>query len=285
MLKIIESQNKFGTMNAATVRYSNLTEEDRDLIRYVHQIDLDKLEQYDLSKDKDTICRIHHKNFGNAFGFDGDFMYSSEQKGSLDSSIEITPDYVESHPTGSASIHQNILIVTSKTPRVVIGHPVSDCPVVMMCDKKNGVSAISHCSGEMIDQKLPMMIVEALRKGYGSKVEDIFAYVSACAGDGWIHEFYPSWAKDSGVWSRSIIYGEDNRFHINIKPAILMQLIFAVIDHKNIRFNLDDTISHPGYYSSFASSKKGLQEDEKYGKHFAGLYYDGEEDQKIRIYK
>ena len=48
--------------------------------------------------------------------------------------FEIDRDYVEANPNGWTDIDEDILVVTKKTPGVVIGHPVADCPVVMTAD-------------------------------------------------------------------------------------------------------------------------------------------------------
>lgn len=286
MVKIIESQNRFGTMNEKSVRLSNITEEDKELLCFMHHMELKDLKTYDLTKDKKLIFRVHRKNLGQYFGFDGNHMFMADQKKHDGSFFEVTSNYVKAHPYGWTDIPEDILIVTSETPNVVIGHPVADCPVVMMCDKKQKVSAIGHCSGEFIDQQLPYMIAEVLQKEYGSNAKDIFAYVSASAGPNWFYDSYPKWAKDSSIWKNCITYDHENKqFHINIKPAVLMQIIHSGVLPKNIQFNMDDTITHPAYYSNHASSKKGGNQPEKNGRHFAGLYYDEEDSAKVKILK
>ena len=80
--------------------------------------------------------------------------------------FNITEEYVRDNPKGWSDIREDILIVNDKVPGVVIGHPVADCPVIMMTDKNKGVAAIAHCSAELIDKKLPIFILNALKE-YG----------------------------------------------------------------------------------------------------------------------
>ena len=68
----------------------------------------------------------------------------------------------------SSILMSDILVISKDVPGVVIGHPVADCPVVMVSDSRRGVSAIGHCSCELIDKRLRMMVADALVDAYGS---------------------------------------------------------------------------------------------------------------------
>ena len=285
MIKIVESQKDFGSMNAGTIRYANLTEEDKKMLAELHNIEVKDLESYDLTPDRGRIFRLHRERMGEAFGFDGRHMFMADQEHKKGSHFIINQDYIEANPNGWTDIPEDILVVTDKLPGVVIGHPVADCPVVMMVDKKQGISAIGHCSAEMIDKKLPMMIGEVLRGTFGSRAEDIYSYVSSCAGDTWTYDFFPKWAQDLRVWDRCIEEGEDGLFHIRLKPAVLKQLLAIGVQAKNIRFSMDDTITDDHYYSNSMASKTGKDTSPKFGRHFAGLFYDGEDDDEITIQK
>ena len=285
MIRIVESQKDFGSMNAGTIRYANLTEEDKRILSDELNIELKDLETYDLSSERGKIFKLHRKNMGEAFGFDGRHMFMADQEHKRGTHFVITRDYVEANPEGWTDIPEDILVVTDHLPRVVIGHPVADCPVVMMVDKKQGISAIGHCSAEMIDRRLPMMIGEVLRGTYGSRAEDIYAYVSACCGEGWTYDSFPKWARDEHVWSRCIEMGEDGYFHIRLKPAVLKQLLASGVAAKNIRFNMDDTLTNDHYYSNSMSSKTGKESSPKYGRHFAGLFYDDGPEEEISVEK
>ena len=285
MIRIIESRKDFGTMNTGTVRYSNLTEEDKRFLCKKHHIDIVDLEHYDLVSDRKEIFNRHRENLGAAMGFDGRHMFMADQAHKTGSHFEITKEYVRDYPEGWTNIPEDILVVTSHTPKVVIGHPVADCPVVMMMDRKQGVSAIGHCSGEMIDKRLPEMIAEVLRKDYGSKADELIAYVSASIGPGWTYDCFPRWAKDEKIWDSCIYMGEDGLFHIDLKPAIMLQLIKSGLQREHIMFSQDDTQKNPNYYSNSMASQKENPAFEKMGRHFAGMFYTDEDGSDIEIRK
>lgn len=209
---------------------------------------------------------------GKEFGFDGHKMFMADQVHKSGSYFEITDDYVEAYPEGWSDIPEDILVISENVPEVVIGHAVADCPVIMMEDPIKGVSAVAHCSAEMIDKRLPMMVVDALVEAYGSNEEDIITYVSACAGDNWTYDSFPKWALDTKMWEEGI-YEENGIFHIDIRKVIRKQLEERHIDLSNVTFNMDDTITNPNYYSNSAASPYGLNDASKSGRHFAGLFY------------
>lgn len=217
---------------------------------------------------------------GEDFGFDGHAMFMADQNNKNGSYFEITRDYVEANPNGWTDIPEDILIITDKVPRVVIGHPVADCPAVMMSDKKQGISAIGHCSAEMIDRKLPIMISEALRKGYNSKAEDLDIYVSAMAQDGYIYGNYPGWATDTELWKKGI-EEVDGKFVINMRKVLIEEFKRAKLNLENVKFSNINTITDPNYYSNFASHPNNMNDKNKAGRNFAGLFYGQPEEVKI----
>lgn len=247
--KVIESGKMYGNMNTSANFYP-------DGMTYKERAE-------------DFLSR--RKRMGEFFGFDGAKMFMADQQRKDGSFFEITSDFVEANPNGWADIPEDILIITDKVPKVVIGHPVADCPVVMMEDPINGVSAIAHCSAAFINGRLPMMLADALTE-YGSRDEDIITYVSACAGRDWTYDKYPAWATDSDLW-KGAIFEENGIFRIDLRNAIAKQLAERNIDLGKTIFNPDDTITNPNYFSNCASSPRGGNDASKAGRHFAGLYY------------
>ena len=204
---------------------------------------------------------------GKQNGFNGRLMYMADQKTKDGSFKIIDEEYVRANPNGWSDIDEDILLMTSKTPGVVIGHPVADCPVVILNDIEKNVCAIAHCSAEMVNMKLPILEVEAIRSAFDSKSSDLIAYIPACAGSNWEYDRYPKWATDEAVWKNSIKL-EGCNYHINIRKAIVEQLYSS--DIETIVINPADTITDPLYYSNCAASK-GIEY--KKGRHFAGAYY------------
>lgn len=224
--------------------------------------------------------------FGKDFGFDGHKMFMADQvdsknylKGTgtkIGTSFELTPDYVEANPNGWTDINEDILIITDKVPGVVAGHPVADCPVIMITDTKNKVTAVGHCSCELIDAKLPMMLADSLVSYCNSKDEDLFTFVSACAGPEWRYNNMPSWAKDQKLWEEAIkkdsAYDEEI-FKIDLRKAIQKELAERNIKANQIYYDLTDTISSPECYSNYAASPYGLNDSSKSGRQFIGAFY------------
>ncbi len=208
---------------------------------------------------------------GNDYGFDGHKIFMADQLDKSGTWFEITKDYVDANPNGWSDIREDILVISDKTPGVAIGHPVADCPVVMAYDKKHDVAAIAHCSADLVDKKMPMMVVDALFDAYGSynlKDEDILTYVSAGAGKSWTYDKYPSWAKDSKLWDGAIIEDENGIFHIDLKKVISDQLIERNVG--DITISPIDTITDPNFYSNSAAFNGN---EEKKGRNFAGAFF------------
>lgn len=250
-VKIVETGNKFGNMNTQPRFYPK---------------------GYSLEQCQKVFLDRRIKA-GKEFGFDGHKVFMADQLDKCGSYFEITEDYVRENPNGWTDIPEDILVVTDRVPGVVIGHPVADCPVVMMEDPIRGVAAIAHCTAEMIDKRLPMMLADALVDAYGSRDEDIFTYVSACAGENWTYNIFPKWASDTKMWEDSIFADENGIFHIDLRKAIRKQLDERRIDLSKTTFNMDDTITNPNYYSNSAASPYGGNDSSKSGRHFAGLFY------------
>lgn len=271
-LNLIDSKNIYGTMNCGTIKLSNLTNADKMMLAKNHNLSLEEVKNHEITKeDKNCIFNAHRMALGKAMRFDWHKMFMADQKTKDGSYFEITHEYVEANPNGWSDIDEDILIITNKVPGVVIGHPVADCPVIVMEDKSKGVIAMAHCSAELIDKKMPMMIADALNEAYDSKDEDIIAYVSACAGDNWTYDKYPSWATDKTIWEKGIIEDNNGIFHINLKKAIKQEMNERNINH--VIYNDNDTITNPLYYSNSAASPYGLNDQSKYGRNFCGAFY------------
>lgn len=204
---------------------------------------------------------------GDRLGFDGRMMFAADQVNKDGSYKIIDDELIAANPNGWADINEDILVISKDIPGVAIGHPVADCPVLVVTDALKGVTAISHCGAVMVDMKLPKFTVDALRSAYDSKVSDMYAYITASAGPNWEYDSWPSWALDNKVW-KDCITKKEELYYIDIKKAIVKQLKEANI--AGCTMNNDDTITDPRYYSNSASSKGNIK---KRGRHFAGAIY------------
>lgn len=273
-LKYLDSKNIFGTMNSGTINLRNITDDDKLMLMYKNDLKPSELEEYQLTKsDKNMIFANHRRAFAEANSFDWHKMFMADQVNKNGSYFEITREYVEKNPNGWTDIPEDILIITDEVPGVAIGHPVADCPVIIMEDVKNKVTAIAHCSAELIDKRMPMMIADALNSAYNTKDEDIKVRVSSCAGPTWTYDKWPGFANDKTIWEDTCAITEwDNEFKINIRAAIAGQLIERGIG-QNVSYDFADTIIDKEYYSNSASRSN----PDKYGRQFTGAIY-----QKVR---
>lgn len=263
-LNIIETGNRFGCMNTGRM-------------------------PKDLSKEeKQEQFRKNREAVGKEYNFDWHKMFMADQNHKTGTFFQLTKDYVEANPNGWTDIDEDILIITRDVPGVVAGHPVADCPVIVMNDSKQGITAVCHCSAELIDKKMPMMMADALQQAYKTRDEDIQTYVSSCAGPDWTYKNVPSWANDLAMWNETNglildsnyeVNAEGNfvpKFHINLRNIIKCQLRERNISLEKAKFNIDDTISNPNYYSNCAASIYGLNQPEKDGRNFVGAFYQDE---------
>lgn len=279
-LKIIDVGNQFGTMNMSSISSENLSKLDRFYLYAAYGVLVDCDEKLSTEVRKIIFDR-HRMAMASHYDFDACKIFIADQKNKDGSSFEITREFVEANPDGwMTSIPEDILITTDKVPGVVIGHPIADCPVVMAADLRKGAVAIAHCSAELIDKKMPMMVVDALQRAYDSKDDDIVAYISACAGSDWSYDTYPRWATDRKLWDGAITE-ENGVFKINMRQVIENELLERNIH--TMEFNMDDTRTNPGYYSNSMASPNGGNEPTKAGRNFAGVFFKPKYKEKVKF--
>lgn len=279
-LKIIDVGNQFGTMNTSSISLSNLSGLDKFYLYAVFGVLVDHDSKLN-SEIRQIIFERHRRAMADHYGFDASKIFIADQKNKDGSSFEITREFVEANPDGlMTSIPEDILITTDKVPGVVIGHPIADCPVVMAADLRKGAVAIAHCSAELIDKKMPMMVVDALQRAYDSKDDDIVAYISACAGSDWSYDTYPRWATDRKLWDGSIIE-ENGVFKIDMRKVIENELLERNIH--TMEFNMDNTRTNPNYYSNSMASPNGGNDPTKAGRNFAGVFFKPKYKEKVKF--
>ncbi len=268
--EIIDIGKHFGTMNVSSVSINNLNNADKFHLytKFGKLADVDS----DLTVEmKRSIFDRHRREMARCYGLDAKKIFVAEQKKKNGSSFILTRDFVEATTDGwDVEIPEDILIITDKIPGVVAGHPVADCPVIMAMDMERGVAAVAHCGAELIDKKMPMMLIDALQRTCNSRENDIFTYISACAGSDWTYDTYPSWATDRKLWDEAI-REVNGVFQINMREVILKQLQERGISF--VDFNMDNTRTSPEYYSNSMASVNGGNDPKKAGRGFAGAYF------------
>ena len=291
-LRMLDSKNIYGAMNGGTIRYTDITDADKKMIKDMQNLKtLEEVQDVDFRGNgalRSAIFKEHRKAFAEAEGFDWRKMFMADQK-NLDGSVfEITQDYVEANPNGWTDIDEDILMMRENLKGVALGHPVADCAVVTAEDRKQGITAVAHCGGEMIDKRIPQMTIEALYRE-GSKPEDIIIHVGARAGDSWVYtENRPKWANDEQVWDQTgaIVPGrimkdgkEVDSYAINQDNALADQFGEVRIPWENIIWDNHDTIVDSMYYSNSAASNGKA---EKFGRQFVGAIYQEEGKARVR---
>lgn len=273
MLNIVDVGKKYGSMSTSSISYDNLTVEDKVYLveQYGSKIlDLREIELTDYIRRE--LFDRHRLAMAHDAGFDHRKIFMANQEKKDGSYFELTRDFVDATFDGwDFDISEDILIITDKVPSVVAGHPIADCPVVMVCDAKKNVTALAHCSAELIDKKMPMMVVDALQRAYDSKDDDLIAYISACAGNDWSYDKYPRWARDRKLWDGAI--KEDNGiFKIDMRRVLAKELSEAGVSMAS--FSTVDTRTNPNYYSNSMASSNGGKVLSKAGRNFAGAFYE-----------
>lgn len=264
-VRILDVGNKFGTMNTAASFYPM-------------KMSLEKRQASFLKKRKKLAKE-------NDYDYKKFFMASQTLKDG--SYCVLTDELISRYDDGwLLDIPEDILIITRNTPGVVVGHPIADCPVIIMNDKSRGVTAVGHCSAEMVDNLLPINIFLALEKEFGTTRSDVKVYVSSCISDKWEYDSFPSFAKNKEVWLGAIsevhTMDKDTYYNIDIRKAIFKQLLSIGIKPKDIYWNMDDTLTDTNYYSN-----SGARIDpKKKGRNFAGAYYPNSLDvSKVKVLK
>ena len=267
-LHYVDSRNIYGTMNTGTIRLSNITEADKAMLLKQHS--LKTLEGYEFTKeDKNRIFDTHWENFAHDNGFNPSSKFMADQVDKKGTYFELKKDYVEANPGGWTDVNEDILVITDKVPGVVACHPVADCPVVIMHDKKQNIAALAHCSADLVDKKMPMMVADALTQGYGTKEEDISILVGAHAGSNWTYDSYPNWATDEDLW-KDCITEKDGLYKINLRKALLKQFVERKLGNCPTKMSLADTITDPRYYSNSAKD----YDPSKLGRHIEGIFFE-----------
>lgn len=291
-LRMLDSKNIYGAMNGGTIRYTNITDADKKMIKDMQNLKtLEEVRDLDFAHNKNlrnAMFKQHRQAFAEAEGFDWRKMFMADQD-NLDGSVfEVTQEYVEANPDGWTNIPEDILMMRENLKGVALGHPVADCAVVTAEDRKQGITAVAHCGGEMIDKRIPQMTIEALYRE-GSKPEDIIVNVGARAGDSWVYtDNKPKWATDEQVWDQTgaIVPGQmmkDGKmvdsYAVRQDNALAYEFAQVGIPAENIIWDTHDTIIDSMYYSNSAASNGKA---EKFGRQFVGAIYQEEGKARVR---
>ena len=215
------------------------------------------------------------ENLGKKHGFDGKKIFQALQKTDTnDVEYEdgtyhiINDDDINNEDLWYVDLPADILIISEKYKNIVVGNQMADCPILIIEDRKQGVTALSHCGAPYINRKLPYQTAESLIKEYNSNPKDLYVYIgSNSKKESYIYDRYPLWATSKDVWENNIIQKEKD-YYIDMESAIINQL--KEIGITNITVSNKDTVTDKEHYSHSAASKGNLL---KKGQNFVGFFY------------
>lgn len=247
-IKLFNSTKKDGPMSSNNTFYKN------------------KMTNEEIIRD----LRKRRIKLGKKIGFDGTKMIvphqnlSLHKEGCYEDVTERVIDLLFENPNydlWNLNIPCDIMLINSNIRGVALSYPVADCPVVIL--KTDDTIALSHSSAKCIDRLLPMQTVEAIKSVSNGEIK---AYVGPCAGDTYIYEKYPNWAKDDS-WKYFITEISEG-YKIDLKGAVISQLKSMGIE--DIRVSKIDTIKDERFYSNYAYNH-GY--NSKNGRFLVGAYF------------
>ena len=212
---------------------------------------------------------------GEKYGFDGKKILQPFQK-TANNNLDyedgnyhvINTEDISGDDLWEHKIPTDILILSEKHKNIVVGNQMADCPILIIEDRKKGVTALSHCGAPYINRYLPRDTVLSLIKEYQSNPLDLYVYIgSNSKKENYIYDRYPTWATNKDVWENNITQQEGNYF-IDMEGAIVEQLHKLGIN--NITISENDTVTSDKYYSHSATVKGNTG---KLGQNFVGFFY------------
>lgn len=212
---------------------------------------------------------------GKKYGFDGKKIFQAYQKNDVnklnypDGTYHlITDEDIASDDLWYVEIPADILVIEEKYKNVVVGNQMADCPILIIEDRQQGITALSHCGAPYINRKLPYQTAEVLIKKFNSNPDNLYVYIgSNSKKESYIYDKYPKWATNKEVWDGFIVETNKN-YSIDMEGAMINQLVKLKI--KNIEISDADTVKDPRYYSHSAFSKGNIS---KKGQNFVGFFY------------
>lgn len=214
-------------------------------------------------------------NLGKKYDFDGKKMFQALQKTETNN-VEyengtyhvINESDISNNDLWYVSLPADILIISKEYPNIVVGNQMADCPILIIEDRRLGVTALSHCGAPYINRNLPYQTAEALIKEYNSNPTDLYAYIGSNAKkESYLYDKYPQWATSKAVWEGYILE-ENNDYRIDMEGAMIKQL--NSIGITNITISKDNTVTDDKHYSHSASVKGNIS---KKGQNFVGFFY------------
>ena len=211
---------------------------------------------------------------GEKYNFSGLKMFQATQKMKDN---DIYPDnrfvllddnYMKKEDFFTEEIHADILVITNKYKKIALSHRMADCPILIIEDRRKGISAITHCGIYHINRGLPREFIKVMLNEFNCKNEDLYLYIgSHIHKENYIYDKYPSIASNKEIWNDAI-EEKEGKFYIDLEKAIANQI--NNFNLKEIKVSPINTATDPSYASHREAS---LGNKEKLGQNIVGFYY------------
>ena len=226
-------------------------------------------------EDRKLKFREARLKLGKKLGLDGNKIFQPYQKTNsnhLDYEngkyIVLKDEYMQKEDYWEEKPECDILIISNKYPNIIVGNQTADCPILIVEDRKLGVTALSHCGAEYIDRDIVIDTIKALQKEYNSNLDDLYVYITnSIHKENYIYNNYPKWANQQNLW-KEFIKKDNNKYYIDLLGVIIYQLRKYGIT--NIEYSNIDTYEDDNFYSHYASYHGN---NNKLGQNFVGFYY------------
>lgn len=225
---------------------------------------------------KDIIESIREARIklGKRYNFSGLKMFQINQK--MEDNDEypdnkdvlITDKYLKKEDYFLQNIKGDILVITNKYKNIALSHRMADCPVLIVEDRKQGISAIVHCGIYHINRGLAREFIRIMLNKYKCKEENLYLYIgSHIKKESYIYETYPRQATNKEIWEGAI-EKKDDGYHIDLEKALRNQLKeFDLAEIKVSSINTATNKNYASHYEAYHGNK------DKLGQNIVGFYY------------
>lgn len=152
---------------------------------YTYVPDFDNMEYHEKVEAVQKMREEYKKNMiklGQLYGFNGDKLVipSSGLENKKDDYFEMTESlYKENKSLSKLKVFNDISIIRKDNPGVAIGYAVSDDPVLIIEDKENEIAILGHCGTSQISDKLPVHMLNILKKEPNFNIKNLRVYISS----------------------------------------------------------------------------------------------------------
>ena len=225
-------------------------------------------------KDIFNSIKQNRIDLGKKHGFSGLKMFQVKQKMEDNDvypdnkAVLIGKKHLKNEYYFTEIIIADILVISNKYKGVALSHRMADCPVLIIEDRKQGISAIVHCGIYHINRGLPKEFVKVMINKYKCKAENLYLYIGSCIKkESYIYKSYPKIATIKKIWKDAITKEEDG-YHIDLIKAIKNQI--EAFNLAGIKISPIDTATDKDYASHYAAVHG---DKSKLGQNIVGFYY------------